>query len=142
MSRIARPHRVWTFLTVLVLAMLALAPAPVRADSDMIQTKGRHLVRPNGEVFHIRGIGLGNWLVPEGYMFKFKKARSPTEIARLFTLAVGETEAQRFWERFRANYITEDDVAFLAKAGFNTLRVPLHYRLFMPEARRRVAMNR
>lgn len=134
MSRIARPHRVWTFLTVLVLAMLALAPAPVRADSDMIQTKGRHLVRPNGEVFHIRGIGLGNWLVPEGYMFKFKKARSPTEIARLFTLAVGETEAQRFWERFRANYITEDDVAFLAKAGFNTLRVPLHYRLFMPEA--------
>ncbi|MFY8113391.1 MAG: glycoside hydrolase family 5 protein [Rhabdaerophilum sp.] len=110
---------------------LAGAASP---DNDRIEVRGRDLVRPSGEVFLIRGIGLGNWLVPEGYMFKFKKARSPTEIARLFALAIGEEESARFWTRFRENYITEEDVAFLAKAGFNTLRVPLHYRLFMPEA--------
>ncbi len=114
--------------------LAALLALPARADDDLIQVRGRDLVRPNGEVFLIRGMGLGNWMLPEGYMFKFKKARSPTEIANLFAYAIGPEAAQRFWVKFRDNYITEEDVAFLAQAGFNTLRVPLHYRLFMPEA--------
>ena len=112
--------------------MSTLVPA-FSQDLGLIQTRGRDLVTPNGEVFLVKGIGLGNWLVPEGYMFKFKKARSPREIERLIERAIGKEDAGRFWERFRENYVGEEDVAFLARAGFNTLRVPLHYKLFMTE---------
>lgn len=112
-------------------------PAQARRAAQakgFVQVEGRRFVGADGTTFHVRGIGLGNWLVPEGYMFKFKAARSPTEIARLVETALGPAEAEAFWTRFRDDYVSEADVAFLARAGFNTLRVPLHYRLFMPDA--------
>jgi len=30
-------------------------------------------VGPDGAVLRLRGINLGNWLVPEGYMWRFEK---------------------------------------------------------------------
>ena len=77
------------------------------------------------------GINLGNWLVPEGYMFKFKQALSPTEIARLVEALVGAEAASRFWTEFRDVYVGKEDIDFIKAAGFNTVRVPLDWRLFV-----------
>ncbi|HEX6880254.1 MAG TPA: cellulase family glycosylhydrolase, partial [Terriglobales bacterium] len=35
-----------------------------------------------------------------------------------------------FWQKYRENYVTRDDIAFLHRAGFNTIRVPMHFDLF------------
>ncbi|HRE20359.1 MAG TPA: cellulase family glycosylhydrolase, partial [Rhabdaerophilum sp.] len=121
------------FPALMILLATLASPVARAGELELIQTRGRDLVKPDGEVFLVKGIGLGNWLVPEGYMFKFKKARSPREIEGLIELAIGKDDAQRFWQRFREDYVSEDDIAFLARAGFNTLRVPLHYKLFMTE---------
>jgi hypothetical protein len=66
-------------------------------------------------------------------MFKFKHALSPREIDAVFTHVLGRDGADRFWQDFRDSYITQNDVNFIASAGFNTIRVPLHYALFMRE---------
>ena len=42
-----------------------------------VHTKGKQVLFPDGKEFIMRGTNLGNWLVPEGYMFKFKDANSP-----------------------------------------------------------------
>ena len=66
-------------------------------------------------------------------MFKFKTASAPREIAALIEMAIGKEEASRFWETFRDRYVAKEDIDFIAKAGFNTVRVPLHFNLFMRE---------
>jgi len=115
----------------LVLAIVSAGHGFARAEPrDFIHADGARLVDGHGYRFDIRGINLGNWLVPEGYMFKFKHALSPKEIAALFDDLLGREEAAKFWARFRDVYIAEDDIAFIRKVGFNTVRVPLDWRLF------------
>jgi endoglucanase len=101
------------------------------APTDFIHADGTRLVDGHGDNFAVRGINLGNWLVPEGYMFKFKHALSPTEIARLVEALVGAEAASRFWTEFRDVYVSKADIDFLTAAGFNTVRVPLDWRLFV-----------
>jgi len=110
-----------------------VATAASAADAGFVRIQGRHFVNPDGSEFAIRGISLGNWLLPEGYMFKFRHALSPREIDAVFARVLGRDGADRFWQDFRDNYITQDDINFIAAAGFNTIRVPLHYALFMRE---------
>jgi endoglucanase len=101
------------------------------ATADFIHAEGTHLVDGSGESFSIKGINLGNWLLPEGYMFKFKHALSPSEIAALIETLVGPDQAHRFWSEFRNIYVAKEDIAFIKAAGFNTVRVPLNWRLFV-----------
>jgi len=113
---------------------LALADGSVvaAAPDDFIHAEGTRLVDGHGDTFAVKGINLGNWLVPEGYMFKFKHALSPTEIAGLFDSLIGREAASRFWSEFRDDvYVAKDDIDFLKAAGFNTIRVPLDWRLFV-----------
>jgi endoglucanase len=104
---------------------------PLAAAPDFVHAEGKRLVDGHGDTFVIKGINLGHWLVPEGYMFKFKQARSPSEIAGFFDALIGPGEAARFWAEFRDIYITEEDIRFIKAAGFNTVRVPLNWRLFI-----------
>ena len=90
------------------------------APADFIHADGTRLVDGHGDNFAVKGINLGNWLVPEGYMFKFKHALSPTEIAGLFDTLLGPEAAARFWTQFRDVYIAKDDIDFIKAAGFNT----------------------
>src|SRR2546423_838758 len=47
------------------------------AQAKFVSTRGEEFVTPDGKPLLLRGINLGNWLLPEGYMFKFKTANSP-----------------------------------------------------------------
>lgn len=110
--------------------LLALISA-ARAADGFVRTEGRRFVNPDGTEFAIKGVSLGNWLVPEGYMFRFRHALSPREINAVFEHLVGPEQTTLFWDRFREAYIAEDDIHFIRAAGFNTVRVPLHYAMFM-----------
>jgi hypothetical protein len=113
--------------TVLTIGCSIARAAPI----DFVHAEGTRLVDSHGNDFAVKGINLGNWLVPEGYMFKFKQARSPKEISGVVETLVGAPEATRFWTQFRDVYIGKDDIAFLKATGFNTVRVPLNWQLFV-----------
>jgi aryl-phospho-beta-D-glucosidase BglC (GH1 family) len=116
----------------IVIGTLIAGTNPGRAaPADFIHAEGTRLVDGHGDNFAVKGINLGNWLVPEGYMFKFKTARSPSEIAGVIDALVGPEQAARFWAAFRDVYIAKDDIDFIKAAGFNTVRVPLNWRLFV-----------
>ncbi|GLK85106.1 glycoside hydrolase family 5 protein [Ancylobacter defluvii] len=115
------------------------APAPVPASPNeavpgFVRAEGTRFVRPDGSTFPVRGMSFGNWLLPEGYMFKFKVQRSPREIEDVIQYLAGPEEAARFWRDFRDVYIREDDFAFLSAAGFTTVRIPLHWKFFLDPA--------
>jgi endoglucanase len=105
-----------------------------RAESGFVTVKGRQFLSPDGQPLLLKGIGLGNWLLPEGYMFHFKTANSPRLIGTVLNELVGEDQSRKFWKAFRENYITREDIRFIKRAGFNSVRVPFNYRLFVTEA--------
>lgn len=96
-------------------------------------TKGKDIIDPQGVPTALKGINLGNWLVPEGYMFKFEEATSPRLINDLITELSGSEFTKYFWSQFLANYITSKDISFIKSLGLNSIRVPFHYKLFTEE---------
>jgi len=113
--------------------LLLAASAPSEGQSRFVTTRGTDLVAPNGQPLRLKGINLGNWLLPEGYMFKFKTTNSPRLIETALNQLVGEDEARQFWKTYRDNYITREDIAFIRRSGFNSVRVPFSYRLFVSD---------
>lgn len=103
------------------------------AQIEYFKTNSSDIIGPNGKKFLIKGVNLGNWLVPEGYMFKFKKANSPRMVNEVITELLGPYEAKKFWEKFQDNYITHEDIKFIKSMGANSIRVPFNYKLFCNE---------
>jgi aryl-phospho-beta-D-glucosidase BglC (GH1 family) len=119
------------WLSIILLSLGASVAS--NGQSRFVTTRGKDLASPDGKPFLLKGINLGNWLLPEGYMFKFKTANSPVLIHTVINELIGEDEARRFWKAYRDNYITREDIRFIKQAGFNSVRVPFSYRLFVSE---------
>ena len=128
-----RPKRTTKALFCLTVLALLFSAAPAGARAQFVKVRGRGFVTPDGRPLLLKGINLGNWLLPEGYMFKFKSASSPQRIGVVLNQLVGEDEARRFWKAYLDNYVTADDIRFIKRAGFNSVRVPFNYRLFVSE---------
>jgi endoglucanase len=100
-----------------------------------VHASGGRLVDGLGEQLILRGVGLGNWLLPEGYMWKFEHptAQSPREIEALIVDLVGPDLAAGFWERFHRTFITEDDIARIRADGMNHVRLPINSRVVIDD---------
>ena len=115
----------------LILPLILVASISINAQSRFVTTRGKEIVSPDGKPLLLKGMNLGNWLLPEGYMFKIKIANSPQRIYTVINQLVGEDEGRRFWETYQENYITREDIRFIKQSGFNSVRVPFSYRLFV-----------
>jgi len=123
-----------SFVVLLAVVLLSLGvPFTTNGQSKFVTTRGKEFISPDGKPLLLKGINLGNWLLPEGYMFKFKTTSSPRLIQTVVNQLVGEDEARRFWKAYRENYITREDIRFIKESGFNSVRVPFSYRLFVSE---------
>jgi len=100
---------------------------------SFVRVNGPDLITPTGDKLLIRGTSFGNWLNPEGYMFRFSKVNSAGRINQAFCEMVGPDFTDRFWKLFKDNYVTKEDVLFLKSAGANSVRLPFHYKLFTDE---------
>lgn len=98
-----------------------------------ITISGHDLTTPDGEKFFIRGTNLGNWLNPEGYMFRFGRTSSARLIDQAFREMVGPDFTDEFWKLFKDNYVTREDIRYIKSTGMNSIRVPFHYKLFTDE---------
>src|SRR6267378_803304 len=116
-----------------VLLVTLITCTSIDAQSRFVTTRAKLIISPDGKPLLLRGINLGNWLLPEGYMFKFKQTNSPRLIQTAINELIGEDEARRFWKTYHDNYITRDDISFIKRSGFNSVRVPFSYRLFVSD---------
>src|SRR6202166_4379686 len=100
-------------------------------SAQFAHTGHKQILDAAGKPLLIRATNLGNWLVPEGYMWLFEGGpQSPSEIRALVLELLGPEGSTAFWQKYRENYVTREDIALLHRAGFNAIRVPLHYSLF------------
>ncbi len=110
---------------------LLLLTLTSQASAQFAHTDHKQIVDAAGKPLLLRATNLGNWLVPEGYMWLFQGGpQSPGEIRALVLELLGPEGSAAFWQKYRENYVTREDIALLHRAGFNAIRVPLHYSLF------------
>jgi hypothetical protein len=98
-------------------------------EKKYVYLDGKKIYSPQGELLQLKGVNLGNWLLPEGYMFKLKDCNSPRKIDQAIRELIGNSGTTAFWDSFLENYITEADIFWLAEAGVNLIRLPFDYRL-------------
>jgi endoglucanase len=102
-----------------------------KQSPEFVSAQGKELIGPDGKPLFLRGINLGNWLEPEGYMFLFEGGpQSPHEIEEFVNELIGPEAADGFWTSYRQAYITAADIQFLKRCGFNSVRIPLHWKFF------------
>lgn len=118
----------WAFAFCLIFTSTATAQ-----KSKFVTTKGSQIIEPNGDSIFLKGTNLGNWLVPEGYMFKTGKVAAPRQIDQLLHELVGPDSLKAFWHKYLDNYITQEDIKYLKRIGCNHIRLPFHYKMFTNE---------
>ena len=115
-------------LILLILLMTLQLFTEARADG-FVHADGTRIVDGTGNSVLKRGMGLGGWLVPEGYMLH-TEAQSPTTIRADIVDVIGETATDQFYSAYHQNYVTREDIHELAAWGFDHVRMPFHYNMF------------
>jgi hypothetical protein len=101
-----------------------------------LKAKGTSIVNEVGEEIILTGWGLGNWLLCEGYMWlSYKSSRfdRSRHIETVINELTGSLYAKQFWQNYREQYISKDDIKAMADMGYNSVRIPFNWRLFMEE---------
>ncbi len=108
--------------------------APVSTATGFVHADDGRLVDGSGRPVLLRGVGLGGWLLPEGYMWGLGPgAQSPRQIEALVDRLVGTHRAEQFWHAYRDVFVTEADIARIAACGLDHIRVPINSRVVQDE---------
>lgn len=82
-----------------------------------------------GRPMLLKGVGLGGWLLPEGYMWQlYTNCDRPRRMEALIENLCGKEYQAEFWRRYYEAYITERDFDYIAAQGFNSVRLPFNAR--------------
>jgi len=122
-----------TYISVLNVIFIALLPLTMNA-AGFLHTSAQDIVDESGNKIMLRGVSLGNWMLPEGYMWKFGgQGDRPRKIEKIVADLAGPDYAKHFWTEYRNNYITEADIKRIAELGYNSVRPALDARMFLTE---------
>lgn len=95
-----------------------------------LKAQGKFIVNEKGEKIILRGMGLGGWMLQEGYMFKLSNIGQQYRIKAKIEEVVGKEKTKQFYEAWLANHTTKADIDAMAAWGFNSIRLPMHYNLY------------
>jgi endoglucanase len=96
-----------------------------------LHASGKRIVDGQNREVILRGMGLGGWMLQEGYMLETASfAGTQHEIRAHIESLVGPEATDSFYNAWLANHVTRADIDSLAKWGFNSVRPALHYNLF------------
>ncbi|MBD3583656.1 cellulase family glycosylhydrolase [Flavobacterium selenitireducens] len=113
-----------------ILTMMLLALS-VAGHSQYMRRDGQQILDHNGQPIILRGLGLGGWMVQEGYMLQTDAFAGPQhKIREKITQLIGTANTETFYQAYRDNGITKRDIDSLKAWGFNSVRLPMHYNLY------------
>lgn len=112
-------------ITLLLLLMTQLVSA------QYLHSKGRYIVDGNDNEVIIRSMGLGGWMLQEGYMMESTGfANTQHQLKAKIEQLVGKEGMEAFYDAWLTNYCQKEDIDSMAAWGFNAIRLPMHYNLF------------
>ncbi|UYZ63124.1 cellulase family glycosylhydrolase [Hymenobacter weizhouensis] len=130
-------HPFSTGLAWLLGLLLAVAGPATAQRLGLLRANGPRIVDAAGREVVLRGYNVGGWLLQESYILGTDTLNSQWRIQQGLLRTLPEAEVEDFYRQYRANFITKADIDFLARQGFNCVRLPLHYDLFLTPTQRR-----
>ena len=125
----------------LVVLTFVLSVSGVWAQTpSYFRASGQNILDPEGHPFLMKGVALSQWLNPEAYALRLNDVHgrhigsSDSIHNRIREILGNDADAQQFWVSYHTNFVSAQDFADFAAEGFNTIRVPLNYRLLSPKA--------
>jgi len=114
-----------------VAASLALLSATPTLADGWLKAKDKRIVDETGRPVILRGMGLGGWMLQEGYMLKLGDlGRGQEYVIRAETAKlVGAEREAAIHKAWLDNHTTKADIDAMAAMGFNSVRLPMHYGL-------------
>ena len=113
-------------------ALLAFAfwiLAPTAQANPFLHADHQRIVDGSGKPVILRGMGLGGWMLQEGYMLK-AGGLPQYQIRQKISELIGPARTADFYKAWLDNDITKDDIDAMAAWGFNSIRLPMHYNLY------------
>ena len=99
------------------------------ANNPMVHQVGRTIVGVDGKSLRLRGVNLGGWLLWEGWDFSKGFDLTENTIDESLADLASQPAVDSFHEKMYANFIAEADIKAIADAGFNSVRLPINYRI-------------
>lgn len=113
-----------------MIAALTAALGLQAQPAGFLRAHNQRITDGQGHEVLLRGMGLGGWMLQEGYMLGVRNEGSQHSIKARIADLVGREECERFYTLWCERHITRADVELLARCGFNSIRLPMHYNLF------------
>lgn len=134
------PRRMVAIQTITLVACLPTMVQASPTATGFFHTQGTQIIDPQGNPYIAKGIAVSNWLTVEAYAlgidaFDDRHLNSDSDLENnLLRLLLGNSEAlDAFWQEYRNNYVTEQDIQTFKNWGFNSVRIPFNYRLLSPQ---------
>ncbi len=116
---------------VIVALAFAASVFTVSATDNYVRISGTKLIGRDGQMLVMRGTNCGNWMVREPYMMNTSgNLDRQFKFDQMLADVCGEEKVEEFDRLWMDNNFCEEDMKFLSQQGFNTLRVPMHYKYF------------
>ena len=108
-------------------ATVMMLTVPEAQAQSFLRAEGARIVNEAGEPVILRGMGLGGWVLQEGYMLQLGDLGQQHVIRARIAELIGEEKTEAFYQAWRANYVTKADIDAMGRWGFNSVRLPMHY---------------
>ena len=95
-----------------------------------LKADGKKIVNQDGENILLRGIGLGGWMLQEGYMMKVNGQGQQNKIRSRLVELIGQEKTENFYNAWLSNHTRKIDIDSLKAWGFNSVRLPMHFNLY------------
>lgn len=96
-----------------------------------LKVDGKKIVDEKGNNVLLRGMGLGGWMLQEGYMLQVEKIpQQQNVIKKNIADLIGAQKAEVFYDTWLANHTRKIDIDSMASWGFNSVRLAMHYNLY------------
>lgn len=100
------------------------------AVDGFLRVQGTRIVDGEGRPVLLRGMGLGGWMLQEGYMLDVPGTGTQRSIRARIAELVGPERTDAFYRAWLDNHTTKADIDALAAWGFDSVRLPMHYALY------------
>jgi endoglucanase len=95
-----------------------------------LKADGKKIKNDREENVLLRGIGLGGWMLQEGYMLGINQEGQQYKIRQRVEELIGAKQTEEFYDAWLSNFIRKVDIDSLKSWGFNSIRLPMHYNLY------------
>src|SRR5574337_528784 len=92
-----------------------------------LRVKGAKIENDKNKDFILRGMGLGGWMLQEGYMFHLGFLGQQYKIRDKITELIGKKQADLFYAKWLQYHTQKADIDSMASWGFNSIRLPMHF---------------